>query len=153
MNFSMTIEGNEAAAQRLAAIGQSFNNLPDAMSSIGKYIASFLAGEVFASQGGITNNPWPRLSPRYEVVKAKKFPGSPMLVRTGLLQRKFETASSGSMVRIYNTATAKGGKRYLKFLNDGTRRMPARVVMALDDTRIQGAANIVRADLERKLVG
>lgn len=151
MNLSIKIEGNEEASRRLAALGNSFDNLPTAMSEISRYVASFVAGEIFISQGGAIDQPWPRLSPRYEVIKARKFPGRPILVRTGLLIRSFKFSYTGSTARVYNDATTKDGERYLKFHQYGTRHMPARVVMAIDETRIINVVNILRFDIERKI--
>ncbi|MDQ0923342.1 hypothetical protein QF038_001850 [Pseudarthrobacter sp. W1I19] len=104
LNMKIEITGDKATMDRLAAMGDSLERMPDAMRETGTYLREFFSGEVFASHGGAIGMAWPRLSPRTEAEKAREFPGRPMLVRTGLMQRSFRSSFTDSSVRVRNTA-------------------------------------------------
>ncbi|MFD4554411.1 phage virion morphogenesis protein [Streptomyces sp. NPDC058469] len=145
MNVSITITGDKDFQCRLSALGTSINDMPDAMRQIGQYLTAFYAGEVFASQGGVINKLWPRLSVPYETWKAKNFPGRPPLIRSGVMQNSFKFQSGSNFAIIRNSAD------YFRYHQLGTRKMPARVMFAVDDARAKAIGEIVRKEVMRKV--
>lgn len=147
MRVVIRMQGVEQVQRRLVGIGESIVEMPEAMKEIGEYLAAFFAGEVFASQGGAINEPWPRLSPRYEAVKARKYPGSPMLVRTGLMQRSFKYLSTSNLARVYNTAG------YFKYhqSTEARTKIPRRAMMALDTSRRVAIRDIMQTAINKKI--
>lgn len=101
---SIQISGDKEVAKMLNDLGLEVKDLRPAMQDVGKYLKGFFAGEVFASRGGAIGERWPRLSNRYATQKAKKYPGRPMLVRTGLMQKSFTYKSQPLQVEISNKA-------------------------------------------------
>jgi phage gpG-like protein len=147
LNLKIEIHGDKETMRRLAAAGESLDRLPDAMRETGTYLREFFSGEVFASHGGAIGKPWPRLSPSTEAKKAREFPGRPMLVRSGLMQRSFRSSFTDSSVRVGNSAS------YFKYhQSDLPRtRLPRRAMMELDAARQRAITEIVRKAVNRKL--
>ncbi|SDP33134.1 Phage virion morphogenesis family protein [Arthrobacter sp. ok909] len=147
LNLQIEITGDRETVRRLAAMGESLDRLPDAMRETGTYLTGFFSGEVFASHGGAIGMPWPRLSPKTEAQKAREFPGRPMLVRSGLMQRSFRSSFTDSSARVTNTAD------YFKYHQSDLPRtkLPRRAMMELDAARQRAIAEIVRQAVNRKL--
>ncbi|GAP53552.1 hypothetical protein AHiyo6_01170 [Arthrobacter sp. Hiyo6] len=147
LNLKIEITGDDETVRRLAKVGDSLDRMPEAMQEAGEYLRNFFAGEVFASQGGVIGLPWPRLSVKTEAEKAKKFPGRPMLVRTGLMQRSFRSAYTDNTARVFNIAD------YFKYHQSDLPRhkLPRRAMMELDEARQRAIGEIVRKGVMRKL--
>lgn len=146
--MKIEITGDKATLNRLAAMGDSLERMPDAMKETGTYLREFFAGEVFASHGGAIGMAWPRLSSAYEAQKAKRFPGRPMLVRSGLMQRSFRSSFTDSSARVRNTAP------YFKYHQSDlprTSKLPRRAIMDVDETRQRVITQIIRRAVQRKL--
>ena len=121
--FSIKVQGGDELASRMRKFGNSVLDLSDSMEQIGDYFDDFFSGQVFASRGQVIGEPWARLNNNYAAWKARKFPGRPPLIRTGLMQRSFKHRSTRLSVSLWNEA------EYFDFQQDGTSNMPARVLM------------------------
>lgn len=86
---SINISGDKDVVEMLQSVGLEVNDLRPAMQDVGEYLEGFFSGQVFASRGGVIGEQWPRLSGKYAAWKAQQYPGRPVLVRTGLMQRSF----------------------------------------------------------------
>lgn len=137
------ITGDAETMAMLRKLGSGVINLSKPMSDIGTYLASFFAGEVFASRGGVIGEPWQSLNQRYAAQKAKSFPGRPPLVRTGVMQRSFKKNAGRMSVTIFNS------DRKFDFHQGGTRYIPPRVMMKVDRTRANRVVDIVEGHLQR----
>lgn len=142
--FQIKVEGGDELASRIDKFGTSILDLSDSMENIGNYFDDFFSGQVFASRGQVIGEPWARLNDSYAAWKARKFPGRPPLIRTGLMQRSFKHRSTKLSVSLMNEA------EYFDFVNDGTRNMPARVMMKIDQARESRIISFVEEDLNSK---
>jgi phage gpG-like protein len=67
------------------------------------------------------------LSPRYARWKALHYPGRPILIRTGAMQRGYTFKSTATRLTVDNR------QPYWIYHQTGTRKMPARKVFQLDE--------------------
>lgn len=83
----------------------------------------------FASNGGRSGATWAPLDPGYGSWKASRFPGAPLLVRSGNLFRSLVNLSGppNSMGRM--SAEFGTNVRYAKFHENGTEHMPRREIV------------------------
>lgn len=95
-------------------------------------------GRTFDSEGAATGpkRRWVPLSPRYAAIKARDFPGRPLLVRTTALRRALVEGGPGSRVRETKDSVEIGvtgdvGK-IAGYHQKGTPRMPARPPVQFD---------------------
>ena len=87
LQLELEIKGAEQVKRMLTNIGLDMKGLKGAMTDVGDHAKKYFGGQVFASRGGVLGKSWPRLSPGYAAQKAKRYPGRPMLVRTGVMER------------------------------------------------------------------
>jgi phage gpG-like protein len=81
------------------------------------------------ASGGTLHNlpPFAPLSPRYARYKAKRYPGAPILVRTGRLFRSLTTNTDDTIADIQPDHLTFGTRvPYALYHQLGTRKMPAR---------------------------
>lgn len=135
--ISVTITGDKEVLAHLRKVGNGVINLRQPMSEIGRDLTGFFSGQVFASRGGIIGESWAKLSPAYARYKAKTYPGRPPLVRTGEMQRSFKSRATATSVEVYNTA------KHFDYHQLGTRKMPARVMMKVDEPRLKAIHDTV----------
>lgn len=145
MDYVIQIQGDKAAIDRLRRLGHGVLDLRDPMRGIATYLTGFFSGEVFASRGRVIGEPWAPLNSRYAGYKAKRFPGRPPLVRSGLMIRSFKGVASTSSARISNTAP------YFDYQQDGTSRLPARAMMKVDQARLEHVAEIIATHITRSM--
>lgn len=141
----VTISGDEELRRRLNRVVAQVGNLTDPMKDIGKYMTDFFAGEVFASQGRVIGEPWAPLSDSYARWKAKRFPGRPPLIQRGTMQKAFKSRPGRMSVLLYND------DEKFPTHQEGTLRVPARVMMKVDEKRRQRARDILADHIERAI--
>ena len=90
--------------------------------------------EQFASEGRSGSGGWAPLSPRYAALKAQRYPGRGILVRTGALRGSL-TATGGRHIRKLTANSLRLGTSvpYAGFHQRGTRRMLQRKVVELSE--------------------
>ncbi len=131
----------------LMGLGLDMTDLRGAMESVGSEAKKFFGGQVFASRGGVIDQSWPRLSNRYAAQKAKKWPGRPVLVRTGVMQRSFSSSTTPMSVTITNTAP------YFKYHQSSASRgtLPRRAMIGVYSTMQSDVTNIIAVALNKKI--
>lgn len=139
----VSIQGDKELAAKLKKYGVAVLDLSSAMDDIGEYLTGFFSGEVFASRGGVINKRWPALNDRYAAWKARRWPGRPPLVRSGVMQRSFKHKSTKLSTSLWNEA------RYFDYHQDG-EGVPQRVMMHIDQKRQRAVVQLISDDLERK---
>jgi len=144
-DITITISGLDKTERTLRGAKRAVENLQPAMSEVGTYLARFFSSQVFASRGGIIGEPWQSLSARYAAYKAKRYPGRPPLVRTGLMQRSFISNSGASFARVSNSAP------YFDYHQLGGSKVPERVMMKVDETRGREIVGIVERYLAAQI--
>lgn len=144
MEFTIEVTGVQNLQAKLGRLERTLMDWSDAMASIGKAYKAYYSSVPFASRGTIYGGKWPDLNPTYKSWKARKFPGRPMLVRTGKMMDSFTFTSSKNDMRIGNTA------EYFEKHQKG-EGVPQRIVMALTDERRKAAVEILSKELSKKV--
>lgn len=103
LDVRLEVKGDKEVRQMLTGLGLDLRNLRGAMNEVGRDTIKYFRGPVFVSRGSVINQPWQRLTNRYAAQKAKRYPGRPILVRTGKMQGSFSYSSTGTSVLIFNT--------------------------------------------------
>lgn len=116
-------------------------------TEIGQYLVNFYSNDVFDTEGAVYGQSWEPLSERYRLWKARKFPGRGILERTGRMRKSFGYSAFLDIVRISNADKEKFRKHQL-----GEGRMPARVMMTLDNARVNAIIGIARKRLTQKIM-
>lgn len=143
--ISISIDGAAEAAKRIGTVSSAVQDLHPVMGEIGKYLSRFFASEVFASRGSVIGEPWPALNARYAVQKAKRYPGRPPLVRTGVMQRNFVFISGATFARVTNK-----DPKFNFHQSDAPRsKMPERIMMKVDEARAREIARMVGRFLDQ----
>lgn len=144
MEFTIEVQGAEAIQGKLRRLQSSLLDWSVAMFAIGTAYKAYFSSIPFASRGGVYGRVWPDLNPSYKSWKAKKFPGKPMLVRTGAMQQGFNFMATRNLVKIGNTVP------YFEKHQKGVGT-PQRIVMALTKERRKAATDILEQELKRKM--
>jgi hypothetical protein len=139
----VTISGDKKIARKLRQMGVTFIDLKPTFTKVGDYLTDFYSGEVYASRGGVIGSRWAPLSSSYAADKARTFPGRPPLIRTGLMNRSYNSEPSKQSLTLYNDTP------YFDFHQEGTRRMPQRKTMDVDQPRQVKIIQMISADLTK----
>ncbi|NHW45968.1 hypothetical protein HAV21_03525 [Paenarthrobacter sp. MSM-2-10-13] len=142
--INVRIEGDKELVQKLRDFAGGQLDLTRSMGATGLYLTRFFAGEVFASRGGVIGKRWPRLNENYAEWKARRWPGRPPLIRTGLMNRSFKHKSTQLTTSLWNEA------QYFDYHNDG-RGVPQRVMMRIDQTREARIVKYIASDLTTQM--
>lgn len=144
-DITLSIQGDDELIAKLARLSGGGLDLRDSLDDSGRFLTRFFGGEVFASRGRVIGEPWQALNPSYAAMKARQFPGRPPLVRTGEMMRSFKHTAAARRLEIFNTAD------YFAFHQDGTRHLPARVMMKVDNRRAERVAELIAGDLSLQM--
>lgn len=144
MEFTIEIKGVSNLQAKLNRLERTLLDWGDAMAAIGKAYQAYFSSVPFASRGTIYGSKWPDLNPAYKSWKAKKFPGRPMLIRTGKMADSFTFRSTRNDMRLSNTAP------YFEKHQKG-EGVPQRIVMALTEERRKAAIEILSQELSKKV--
>ena len=112
--------------------------------------------KAFTSKGKSIGYDWPKLNKKYAAWKNRHFPNRPLLVLRGHLRDSLTNESSRQMV--FNRA---GGRqliigtriKYAKFHQYGTKKMPARPFVKVDQGLVNDWAKEMRKDVEKAMKG
>jgi phage gpG-like protein len=150
-------DNSEAVEKSLAGFQAA---LADESSALGEVADDFgeMVAEQFASEGRAQGTPWaPRKLPsslsrggaKRRVVRAST---APLLVRTGVLRDSLTRRGAAGHVEEMDQQTLSVGSRlpYAIFHQLGTRRMSARPLIVLSDTRSARWSEFVRNAIEEK---
>ena len=125
MRIAFEFYGEKQVDRTLSRIHDDINDFTPAWEAMAE---DFLSAEKaqFASSGATGSGGWSPLSPRYAAWKARRFPGQPILVRTGRLRDTLTKRPFG-VERIDPKQMAIGSDvSYGLFHQQGTDRMPRR---------------------------
>lgn len=96
--------------------------------------------EQFASEGAAGGaGRFERLSPKYEKVKARRYPGKPILEATGRMRAAYTSKTSDSVVQISRDSLTVGGRgkvgRIAAYHQRGGGRLPQRKVISFSESQ------------------
>lgn len=125
MRIRFDFYGDKQVDRTLARIQDDVNDFTPAWEAMAD---DFLTAQTaqFASQGATGSGGWAPLSPAYAAWKAARYPGKPILERTGVLKDSLTSRPFG-VERIDPRQMAIGSDvEYGLFHQQGTDRMPRR---------------------------
>lgn len=140
-DIQITVTGDKELVRKLKSFTDGGMNLKRGLGASGLYLTTFFSGEVFASRGRAIGKPWPRLNDSYAAWKARRFPGRPPLVQSGEMMRGFKSKAGADRLELWNTAD------HFLAHQDGTSRIPQRMMMRVDEQRAGRVAKYILGDL------
>lgn len=146
IKFHVTITGLVEAQKKLGNLKSVLKDNTDVMEKVGKWFLSFLTEDVFATDGGALDAPWPELTERTIAEKVRLgYSGQGILQRTGTLQGGWElyTTSSYALLKnpvpyaIYHDSDAERSRlpqrKLIKFSNQVQDEIKNRFKQAIID--------------------
>ena len=146
--ITVTITGDKDLHAKLKRLGSKLDDYSGAMKDIGRSLASYYAGEAFASQGGVYGEVWAPLSPSYAIAKAKKYPGRGLLVRTGKMQQGFTATTNSHSALITNKVSYY---KYHQSPEEPRTRIPRRKMAGVNEEVIKRVTTIIQEDVADKI--
>jgi hypothetical protein len=143
-DYTIIIEGDSELSAKLKKFGVAVLDLKPEFERTGTYLTRFFGGEVFTSRGRVIGKPWPALNPSYAAFKARRWPGRPPLVQTGLMQRSFKHRSTKLSTSLWNET------QYFDDHQEG-RGVPRRVMMLIDRQRERAVVSYVEEGVKRHM--
>lgn len=146
-DVSIKLENAKQIEAMLTGLGLDMKDLRGAMADVGTSAKKFFGGQVFASRGEVIGESWQRLNDKYAAQKARKWPGRPLLIRTGLMQRSFSYSTTPMSVTVTNTAP------YFKYHQSSETRyiLPRRAMIGVSTTMQSDVTNIIAVALAKKI--
>lgn len=149
--LELTLEaiGEAKINNMLSDLGLDLRNLRGAMNEVGRESIKYFSGNVFANRGATINGGqrWQRLSDAYAAQKARTYPGRPVLVRTGKMQRSFKYDSTGMSVTIRND-----DPKFKYHQSDETRYLlPRRVMLGVYANMQRDVTRTIALAISRKI--
>ncbi len=145
LRLSVQIKGLDKVIEQLDSTKEVLTNLEPEMQFMGAYLIDFFSNDVFETEGQIINENWSDLSPKYQLWKAKNYPGRGILERTGALRHGFEALPTATYCIIRNTVD------YAKDMEFGTEYVPPRIFLKLDQERARVIREIIIDSLNTRV--
>ncbi len=141
---SIEVQGEEKLKVALTNMADAIDDLRPYWNEVQQEFYR-IEKQAFASEGTSgESGKWSALSPRYAVVKFKRWGAVPILTASGTLRDSLTSETSGSIVRKEKDELTVGSSvPYGRYHQSGTSKMPARPPISLTENN--------RADLLRKL--
>jgi hypothetical protein len=127
--FSVRVEikGDKRAIAQLRKMIHEFDDWKKELTAVGEYLVKYYQDPVFETEGGIFGARWAALSPAYAIKKATTYPGRGILEAKGDLRKAYGKRVFANLLEIFN----KDPKA--SYHQDGTRRMPPRLLIRVDN--------------------
>jgi phage gpG-like protein len=103
MKIKITIQGSDKVKKELNKIMSRLSDFSSDFQAMGVDLVRFYSTIPFVSRGSVYGGYWTPLNKAYEAWKAKKYPGRPILVRTGKMQQSFKADHTKRSLKIYNS--------------------------------------------------
>ena len=133
---SIEVQGEEKLKVALTNMADAIDDLRPYWNEVQQEFYR-IEKEAFALQGASgQSGRWAALSPRYAVVKFKRWGAVPILTASGALRDSLTSETSGSIVRKEKDALTVGTSiPYGQYHQSGTRKMPARPPISLTENQ------------------
>lgn len=132
----LDIQGLDKTVEFLEALRKAIEEPQTPLESVGEYLLNFFSNDLFMTEGAAYGNRWEDLSEPYRTKKAEEYPGAGILVRTGEMMRGFKALPVTDVLTIYNDT------EYAKYHQEGTSKMPQRILLQVDDERSKQISSI-----------
>lgn len=137
MNGGLLLEfdfyGDTQVSRTLEGFTDRIDDASEAFDAMGDRLAA-AEEQQFASEGGYGSGGWAPLSPEYASWKARRFPGKPILERTGDLREDLTSRPFSIDVVETNMAVFGSAVEYARYHQNGTSKMPQRRPLELPDS-------------------
>ena len=138
LHVRVEIKGDKRTIAQLRKMISEFNDWKPELRAIGDYLVKFYQDPVFETEGGIFGARWQALSPAYAIRKAVTHPGRGILEASGDLRRSYSTRVHSNLLELINQDPKA------IYHQEGTRRMPARVLIKVDEKQKDEIVNIFK---------
>jgi hypothetical protein len=135
VTFTVDIQGIAGVEAHLDQIKEILSHSKTELEQIGNDLMQFFSEDVFESQGQVYGQAWAALNAKTVTSKLGKYPGRGILEASGKMRHAWDLVATDEYAIIKNTATNKDGAFYAKYHQDGTPKMPKRVIAKLDEER------------------
>jgi phage gpG-like protein len=133
MYITFEVAGDEQLKRSFSRFGEQAKDLSEPFREIVKDFHK-IEKKQFESEGGYGSGGWQPLSPRYAEWKAKKHPGRPIMVLSGLLKESLLGDNPYSVENITPKSMEVGTVvNFAIYHQKGTSKMPARPLIQLTD--------------------
>jgi hypothetical protein len=144
LKVQVTISGDKQVIAKLRRLGDSLSDWSATLNNTGDYLMDIYSRLNFETQGGISGARWAELSPKYELWKAKNYPGRGILERTGALRKGFEMSVSPKKLEIINSVE-------YAFRHQEGKGPPVRKLINVNPAIKDQIINIFRDGIKQKL--
>lgn len=133
---SIEVQGEEKLKVALTNMADAIEDLTPYWGDVQQEFYK-IEKQAFASEGASgQSGRWAALSPRYAVVKFKRWGAVPILTASGALRDSLTSETSGSIVRKEKDSLTVGSSiPYGRYHQSGTRKMPARPPISLNENQ------------------
>lgn len=128
-SVSINVDGEDHVLVKFSNLNHAVKTWQTALGPIEKYLMEFFQNKVFDTEGAVYGSAWAALSPTYAAQKLRRWGDTTILIASGKMKGSYESKTGPLSLLIQNTAP------YAKYHQKGTRKMPQRLLMRLDDTR------------------
>jgi phage gpG-like protein len=133
MEIKFDIHGDEQLKRSLSRFGEHAKDLSEPFREIVKDFHK-IERRQFETEGSYGSGGWQPLSPRYAEWKAKKYPGRPIMVLSGLLKESLLGDNPYSVELVTPKSMEVGTViNYAIYHQKGTSKMPARPLIQLTE--------------------
>lgn len=147
LSITIKIKGDQEVMHKVHKLGDNLLKLKPAMEVIGKNARNYYATTGITDRGRPWKQEWRDYSKNYKVWKEKHYPGRPMMVLKGNLERSFDFDANETSVRIFNKAP------YFKYHQSSATRykLPRRQMMGINNPIRRMVSDAIRDEISRKI--
>lgn len=138
LSVRVEIKGDKKAIEQLRKMIHAFDDWKPELTEVGNYLTKFYQDPVFETEGGIFGARWQPLSPAYAIRKATTYPGRGILEAKGDLRKGYEKRVFANLLEIVNKDPKAA------WFQDGTRRMPPRILIKVDENQKEKIVDIFK---------
>lgn len=138
LNVRVEIKGDKKVIAQLRKMLHEFDDWKTELTAVGVYLIKFYQDPVFETEGGVFGARWQALSSAYAIKKATTYPGRGILEAKGDLRRAYDKRVFANLLEIVN----KDPKAI--YHQEGTRRLPPRILIKVDEGRKEEIINIFK---------
>ena len=133
--FSIKITGVKEVQAGLKKMEENLAKTDEPLTKSGRFM-QLEAFANFPAKGKTFGESWPPLAPLTKKIKAKYYPGQPMMVRTGRLFGGFQVRKGKNFAEVFNPI------RYAILHQKGIGNLPRRVLLKLAKRQIDEITKI-----------
>lgn len=139
------ISGDRETVAKLQKMKGTLIDWSTEFNSAGDMMKDYFENSVFETEGGIFQHRWAPLKKNYDFWKRSAFPGKGILERTGSMRHGWTKLVTPQKLELSNDS------KIAVYHQLGTRNMPSRPLIIVDDGLKNKIGDIFKSGLARKL--